>query len=454
MKHVALAAILFTALAAAAPVPPGPPAPSAPPAPPVAVAAPALPAALAVPAAPALPAEAAPGSEHSKVLKGQWPANEARVTLDLERVQARDAIKKIAEAAHWGVTFKSRARSKVDVTFNDVPANEALATVLKDAGLVATRSGNIVTISEPAEDEDTGDTETEVTATAEDGKTVHIELGKAGNRTQFGSSVTVAEGETVHDAVSMGGDVIVDGTVLHDAVSLGGKVKLGPKAVVKHDAVAIGGSLEIDPKAKVGGSRISMGAGGITATEKKHGKDETVVVGPNVVLDEEPHGVKGFLINFGKSLAQYALFFVLGLMLLTFVPDRIKSIGREIRRSPAQSGAVGLVGLIALAPLTLLLVITIVGILAIPFLYFGVALAVLLGFTALALEVGARVPPRSSKRTQVAILGLGCLAFFLISQIPVLGWVVMAFAWLICLGAAIRTKLGSVRIDANFAPEP
>ena len=65
------------------------------------------------------------------------------------------------------------------------------------------------------------------------------------------------------------------------------------------------------------------------------------------------------------------------------------------------------------------------------------------------------IPPRSSKRTQVAILALGCLAFFLVNQVPVLGAIVMiVFVGLTAFGAALRTKLGATRIDANFVPEP
>ncbi|HEY3447053.1 MAG TPA: STN domain-containing protein [Myxococcales bacterium] len=454
MNAVALAAVLFTTLAAAAPEPAAAPVPPAPPIPPAAAVAPAPPAAPVAPAAPALPAEAAPGSERARVLKGEWPANEPRMSLDLERVRAREAIKKLAEAAHWGVSFKTRANGKVDATFNDVPADEALATILKDEGLVATRKGNVITVSEAAEDEDVADSEAPAAAADDPKTTVHLELGKAGDRTQVGGAVTVAEGETVQSAVAVGGSVTVDGTVLQDAVSVGGTVKLGPKAIVKHDVIAVGGSLDIDPNAKVGGSRVSMGLGGITATEKKGAKEDHVGVQLPGDSSDEPTGVKGFFIRFGKGVAQYALLFVLGLLLLTFVPERVKSIGREIRRAPAQSGAVGLVGLIALVPLTLLLIVTIIGIIAIPFLYFGVGVALLVGFTALALEIGARVPPRSSKRTQVAVLALGCLAFFLVSQVPVLGGVVLFFVVLVCFGAALRTKLGSTRIDANFVPEP
>ena len=411
-----------------------------------AAAAPTAPTAPAAPPAPAAPAQATPPPARSKALKGSWPAEAPRVHLDFDHVRTREAIKKLAEAAHWGVTFKDKPTGRVDATFSDVRADEALASILQDHDLTAQRSGDLVTIARrPAEDDEEADK-----AEGEEGP--HLKLGNDSDadRTQVGGSVTVAEGETVKSAVAVGGSVRVDGTVLQDAVAVGGSVKLGPKAVVKHDVVSVGGSLDIDPSAKVGGDRVSVGLGGLivpghghAGTGSAHAKDA-----------DEPTGVKGFFAHLAKSLAQFALLFVFGLLLLAFVPERVKSVARELRRVPAQCGAIGLVGMVGLVPLTILLVVTVVGILVVPFLYLAVAVAVLLGLTALASEVGARVPPPSAKRTQVLVLALGVAAMFLLGQVPVLGPIALFLSTLVAFGAALRTKLGKGRMDANFAPEP
>ncbi|MBI5546372.1 MAG: STN domain-containing protein, partial [Deltaproteobacteria bacterium] len=229
MSAVALAAALLCLAAA----PPPPEAPT-PPVPPPAVAAP-----VPVPAQPSTPpAEAMPGSnpaQASSVLRGDWPADAPRIKVDFNDVRTRAAIGQIAEAAHWSISFKGKPSGRVDATFNDVPADEALAAILRDHGLVAERRGSIITITEAGQSPSEGDEHVNV----------NLRLGHAGDRTQVGGSVKVAEGETVQSAVAVGGSVEVDGTVLQDAVAVGGSVKLGPKAVVNGDAVSIGGGLDV-----------------------------------------------------------------------------------------------------------------------------------------------------------------------------------------------------------------
>ena len=110
-------------------------------------------AAAAVPEAPSSPppvpavsakatASESPESEGSaRVLTGEWPPKSVRVTLDLERVSVREALKQLAAAAHWGITFKVTPRHRIDATFHDVPADQALASILKDEHLVAEQIG-------------------------------------------------------------------------------------------------------------------------------------------------------------------------------------------------------------------------------------------------------------------------------------------------------------------------
>ena len=76
--------------------------PAAPPAPPVAEAPP--------------PAASSPESirDRSGFLVGDWSAGAPRITLDLERVKTREALKRLAAAAHWGISFKHSPRGRVD----------------------------------------------------------------------------------------------------------------------------------------------------------------------------------------------------------------------------------------------------------------------------------------------------------------------------------------------------
>jgi hypothetical protein len=402
------------------------------------------------PPAPAAPAEALPDGGHkavrARVLKGEWPQSSPRITLELEHVKARDAFKRLAAAAHWSVKFKDSPHGRIDAFFNNVPSDEVLVSILKETGLVGERSGDVITIRQAREEDEDSDE----SADAEDAAAGSTASDEKNERTGVGSSVKVADGETVKEAVSVGGNVEVDGTVLRDAVSVGGDVKLGPKAVVGGDAVSVGGSLDIDPAAKVGGSRVSMGLGSLSGLHlgKKHHEEARE-------KDEEEHsGVGGFFWDLGTSAARYTLFFVFGLLLILFAPDRVKSIGRELRRAPGRCVAVGLVGMVLLVPLCVLLVLTLIGILLIPFVGLAVALAVLLGMTAVALEIGERLPPHQARRTQVLILALGVVVLFLATHIPFIGWAVLSAALVVSFGATLRTRFGGNRLDANFVPEP
>lgn len=389
----------------------------------------ARPEATAAAAAPARPAD----SERAALLLGDWPANEKRVSLDFDRTRTRDALAQLAKAAGWSIAFEERPHGKVDIRFTDAPADEALLAILRKHDLVARRSGNVVVVKGAAE---------RAGAVAED---EHDE--RSDGRVGFGRSIRVEEGETVREAVSFGGDVEVDGTVLEDAVCFGGKLVLGPKAVVHGDVVSFGGGLEIAPGATVRGERVSfgldLGLGGLNiARNVKKAEPET----PWILKKAS---------SLASTLVRHALLFVLGLLLLVFVPGRVRVVSRELQRTPGRCAAVGAVGFIALLPLTVLLAVTVVGLVALPFLWLAVPVALLLGFTALALFIGARFPSRNPRRSQVLALALGVAVIFVVDLVPVLGALALFVLGMIVFGAVLRTRFGSgPQNDANFAPSP
>ena len=131
-------------------------------------------------------------------------------------------------------------------------------------------------------------------------------------------------------------------------------------------------------------------------------------------------------------------------------------VHRELQRAPGPSAVIGLLGFMAVPPLALLLLVTVVGIpVAVLVLPVVLAAGLLLGFTSLALALGARFPTRDPRRSQVLALGFGALIFFLVDLVPVLGSLAMGVLGLFAFGAVLRTRFGSgPRNDANFAPSP
>jgi hypothetical protein len=97
------------------------------------------------------------------------------------------------------------------------------------------------------------------------------------DRVQFGSSISINDGEEVGDlvcigcsirvagscgdAVAIGGSILVEGEVRGDVVSIGGGVRLNDAARVNGDVVTIGGGLSRDSNSVVKGEIVSQGGG-------------------------------------------------------------------------------------------------------------------------------------------------------------------------------------------------
>lgn len=260
----------------------------------------------------------------------------------------------------------------------------------------------------------------------------HKHSGGSDRQTVGTGNVTVEEDQEVDDAVAYGGSLLIKGHVRNDAVAFGGNVQLGPHAVVGGDAVAFGGNVERESGAKVHGQTLSFGGksgalGAIGASEKK------------VKAADRHHGSSIFWL-----LIQFAVYFALGFVFIMFAPKPMKQLESEIRREPLRCGLTGLLGALALGGLTILLVLSVIGI---PFALVVLVLTpvgIAMGFSALASEVGTRLPVlRANRKTQAAVLALGILVLLVLQLIPVVGKLVLTAATFVALGATIRTRFGT-----------
>ncbi len=254
--------------------------------------------------------------------------------------------------------------------------------------------------------------------------------GDSSDRQTVGTgNVTVEEDQEVDDAVAYGGSLNIKGHVRNDAVAFGGNVQLGPHAVVGGDAVAFGGSVERETGAKVHGQTLSFGgkSGGLGFAEKK------------ARPVEKHRGSSIFWL-----LVQFAVYFALGFVFIMFAPMPMKQLESEIRRDPLRCGLTGLLGALAIGGLAILLTIIVIGIPFTLVLLIVTAVGIAMGFSALASELGTRLPVlRASRKTQAAVLALGIVVLLIIQLIPVLGPLVLTAASFIALGATIRTRFGT-----------
>jgi cytoskeletal protein CcmA (bactofilin family) len=281
-----------------------------------------------------------------------------------------------------------------------------------------------------------------------------------------GRSLEVKEGETVDKAVVYGGNLQVNGHVEDDAVvfggnlqvnghvegdahAFGGNVLLGPNAVVEGDVSSFGGEVLKENGAHVEGSTESFGGaniGKIVAGELKESlkeaRKQAHEAREEAQEDEEDHNKGG---GFAAFLMQFAVLFGLGFAGQMFFPARMKELGAELKQQPVKNGVVGFLGALALIPLFIVLCVTIIGIPVALALMVAAPVAAALGFSAVASELGLKVPVLRGKKTQAMVLALGLLILLIVGHIPVLGFLVLMAATLMGFGAFIRTRFGQYR---------
>ncbi len=282
-----------------------------------------------------------------------------------------------------------------------------------------------------------------------------------------GHSLEVSENDVVDSAVVYGGNLVVKGNVEKDAVAFSGNldvyghvegdasafngnVVLHSGSSVEGDVSSIGGSVIREDGAVVEGSIESFGGGNVgraVAGQVKDTLKKEFRKKADEEEEEEDHrggGLPGFLI-------QFAALFGLGFLGQLFMPTRMKELSATLKEQPIKSGLVGFLGALALIPITLVLTITVIGIPVMVALLLVAALATVLGFTAVASEIGLRVPILRGRKTQAVVLAVGLLILLGLGAIPGIGWLVTVPATLMGFGAAILTRFGN---RLRGIPEP
>ncbi len=268
-----------------------------------------------------------------------------------------------------------------------------------------------------------------------------------GSRVALGSDAVVGKGETVPELVVLGGDGVVLGNVAGDAVVLGGDLRVGNGARVGGDAVVLGGRLNVSDEATVVGQRVVLSAGGVLSHMVGLGDDGNFV--DDVENEEEVQEVDGdgwragLLSRLRRGAALFLVLVSMGLLNLTFVPDRILTISEVLEDRPGFSMFLGCLLVLALVPATILLVVTLVGILLIPFVYGAAALTGLAGLTALALILARYLPYGKGPRTQGGKLLWGSAIISMVCILPLVGPLIGTVGAMLGLGAVVLSRFGN-----------
>ncbi len=215
----------------------------------------------------------------------------------------------------------------------------------------------------------------------------NVHWRKSSAKVHIGSSIVVGEDELVTDpVVAIGGSVTVLGRVDDDVVAVGGSVRLGPKARVRGDVTAVGGSVEQDKGASIGGTVNEVRIGPQFNFEPLHVFDGMWFEGWHAISN----GVR--LLG---TVMRVSLVLLLVLLVAVIASRPVQRIADRVGRDPWLSGFTGLMAQLLFIPVLVLtvviLAVSIIGIpllLLVPFAILAFLIAMLVGFSGVALRVG------------------------------------------------------------------
>ncbi len=238
---------------------------------------------------------------------------------------------------------------------------------------------------------------------------------------KIGEDISVPLGTDVKTVVAIHGNVNVAGTVKEDVVAVGGKVTLEKTANVIGNVVSIGGSVEKAVGASVKG-------------------DITEVQLPVSVI------TKGFGWGIALfSVMSFIAFLVLAAVLVAIFGKYLGISSYYVERQPGHALLWGLLWCVLIIPIIVLMVISIIGIPFIPLFLLILASACVFGYIAAAQLIGKIFLRyiRQYNRPMMAEVLTGLVLLFIISLLPVFGWIVKALFGIMGLGATVMTRFGT-----------
>ncbi len=279
----------------------------------------------------------------------------------------------------------------------------------------------------------------------------------------FGSSYTLASGQTLNsNLVIFGGNAdINDGATVHcTIVVFGGNVDIA--GTVDEDVVVMGGNVDLSSTAVVGGQIATMGGSTSRAEGAEVRGGETQGFGNfpmrPVIVDQ--FGLFNPLWQMGTALFNAISLGLLALVVVLFWPDHTARVSAVITTSPGAAGGLGLLTLIAVP---ILLIFTAITICLIPLTLVGAllyAMALVFGWMALGMVVGARLSAALNLHnlSPAVSAALGTALFTLVSgilqAIPCVGWIVPTVLAAIGLGAVTLTRFGTRPYLMNMPMPP
>ncbi|MCU0654181.1 MAG: polymer-forming cytoskeletal protein [Polyangiaceae bacterium] len=402
---------------------------------------------------------------------GTWPAQERKISLELEQTPLRLALKRLADVAGWSIVLPGHLDDLVDVQVKEQDAGRVLDLLLQQRRYVAHRDGDLlqVRLATPQDaaapalpapptapalpalpdvpalpampalpDVPALPAVPALAASASSASPPELRP-EAEDRTVIGGSARVARGEVVKHLTVLGGSVQIEGEVTGEVTVLGGSVRVKEGAHVHGTMRAIGGSVKVEDGARVDGALEAFGGivdGGPGARKKK----ALAATSDATVARKSP---RGFLEKIGNSLSSAALLYVFGVVLWALQTERMERLQTEVASRPMRSFAVGVVGLLGGSLLLAAMSVTIVGIPVAIVLAIAGVLGAYAGLCA-ALQTAGKGLLAHRTTNPYLHLAAGCALFFLTGSLPWIGDLVGIFGGLLGLGVALTTGFGGM----------
>jgi hypothetical protein len=249
---------------------------------------------------------------------------------------------------------------------------------------------------------------------------------------KFGEDIHIGRHELVQgDVVAIGGDIVIEGKVRGNVVNIFGDTELHGTAVINGDVVSVMGELNEYDNPRIRGETVNVAGGA-----------------PNIRLPFFSYHT-GNIWNVITRVIKFVIFTILLLMIIYFLPDRMRISSDHVFGSFFRSLGVGvlllLVGSVVVLILGVILSITIIGIPVALLLVLSYGALLLLGYFVSALALGRLLCKKFGPDGASQFL-CGFMGLFLIT----LPGFVAAMMWVVPFLGPVQLLLKTIAVFVNF----
>jgi len=416
--------------------------------------------------------------------KGEWPADDKKISLDIDHVGQEEAIKRLAEEAGWSVIVKGMGDEKTSLHVKDQSAEKVLGVLLAEGNWIAQRDGTLISISRnpnpkaesvavpvtpgtpvvapvvtvpaipppnvvpvpplpplpPLTPPAIAKPEVKVQLSLNSDDAEDSRKGTGKDREVVGQSLEIGKDEVVRNVQLVGGSLVIKGTVTGDVNVVGGKVELESGSRVMGDVEVMGGSVEVKNGARIDGDTEIVG-GHLDRQEGAivHGNVSTRIEGEDE-HDGNSVGMGARMVReIGECTTAGAFMFALGAVLIALFTKRSESIKVEFAARPMRMFALGIAGFFGGLLVLAAMCVTLIGI---PFAAIGLLLGIFATFAAMTsvLEVIGRALIGHKTKNEYAHLALGCTLFAVVMMIPGVDDIAKLVLMFVSIGSLVATR--------------